>query len=87
MSERKHGLPEVCGAELPSTGETVFIVYGEDGYRIVKTIKMTAREYNDKRGYGWGIVNAMMAGAMFGWNSEFVNPNLEIHQKRNPYRD
>ena len=68
-------LPPLCYVRHPTSGETVAILLGEDGYRPANTLcspeclnaKLTPQPTGAQ-------INAMKHGSMFGWDTPGANP-------------
>jgi hypothetical protein len=68
-------LPPCCFARMPTTGETVLIVRGGQGYHPVSS-PFPAAQLNDTlpRPPTAAEIEAMMAGSMFGWDVPGADP-------------
>ena len=68
-------LPPLCFARHPSTGGTILIIRGEDGYHPVKTA-CTPEQLNAARSKPptGAQVAAMLAGSLFGWDQPIADP-------------
>lgn len=77
----QHELPNDCYSILPSTGELIFIVYGEKGYYpMAKSTpdrdinRQIATANNALQHITRAQEEAMFAGSMFGWSSPAAKP-------------
>lgn len=68
-------LPPLCYVRHRTSGETVVILHGEDGYRVVDTAcspewlnAMLSPIPTETQ------INAMKHGSMFGWDTPGANP-------------
>ncbi len=71
-------LPRMCYAEHPVTEETIKIVRGIEGYYpLEEHLKYsTTGDLNASIGIAdVRIIEAMMAGSMFGWDTPSADPN------------
>lgn len=81
--ENKYNLPMECFGTLPTTGETILIKFGEQGYYPQDSLKWENAEDLNKRIFGItdkAVVEAMQSGSMFGWEVPATNP--EVWRKR-----
>jgi hypothetical protein len=70
-------LPPLCYVRHPTSGETVAILLGEDGYRPANTLcspeclnaKLSPQPTEAQ-------INAMKHGSMFGWDTAGANPTF-----------
>ncbi len=75
---KKLELPRLCYAEHPVTEETIKLVRNVEGYfPLEEHLKdKTTGELNAEIGItDVRIIEAMMAGSMFGWDSPDADPN------------
>ena len=69
-------LPEQSFYALPSTGETILIKRGEDGYYPQDSLKdRDVNELNEILGVTKGQAEAMFNGSMHGWHTKSADPN------------
>lgn len=70
-------MPPLCYVRHPSSGETVAIVRGEDGYRPAGT-RCSPECLNAKldRVPGEAQINAMKHASMFGWDTPGARPEF-----------
>ena len=68
-------LPALCYVRHPTSGETVALFRGEDGYRTVNTLR-SPECLNAKLSPPptEPQINAMKHGSMFGWDTPGANP-------------
>ena len=74
-------LPAICYTRHPTTGRTIAILRGEDGYRPANTLcspeclnaKLSPSPTEPQ-------VNAMKHGSMFGWDTPGANPAFWRHR-------
>jgi hypothetical protein len=77
-------LPPLCYVRHPTTGQTVTILRGEDGYRPLNTVcspeclnaKLSPPPTDAQ-------INAMKHGSMFGWDTPGANPAF-WHRRADP---
>lgn len=70
-------LPPLCYVRHPTSGETVVILHGEDGYRTLGTLcspeclnaKLSPTPTEAQ-------INAMKHGSMFGWDTPGAKPTF-----------
>lgn len=69
------GLPDLCYVRHPTSGETVAILRGEDGYRTLNTL-CSPECLNAKVSPPptEAQINAMKHGSMFGWDTPGADP-------------
>ncbi|MDD4495550.1 MAG: hypothetical protein PHV32_14635 [Eubacteriales bacterium] len=86
----QHKLPNNCFAILPSSGEAIFIVYGEKGYHpsgLSTNDKKLNRQTVDLNNALMGVTRAqqeaMLAGSLFGWDKPAAKP-WNYDQSGNP---
>lgn len=77
----EHEMPNDCYSILPSSGELIFIVYGEDGYfpqgkstPVRDMNRQIATAKNTLLGITRAQEEAMLAGSMFGWDTPAAKP-------------
>ena len=78
----RSSLPEQCFSVLPSSGELIRLIRGEQGYSPCHDLSTPAvqrnREFADERNGKNGISKAqeaaMLAGSMFGWQVPAADP-------------
>lgn len=75
------GLPEICYVLHPTSGETVAILHGEDGYRTLDTL-CSPECLNAKLSPPptEAQINAMKHGSMFGWDTPGADPAFWRHR-------
>jgi hypothetical protein len=70
-------LPQTSFYALPSTGETILIKRGEQGYFPQKKLKhRDYNELNELNGITKAQAEAMFAGSLHGWDAPASNPEL-----------
>lgn len=77
----RSSLPDLCYANLPSTGELIIITKGESGYKNASSPydspernKELAEGHNAEMGITKAQAAAMLAGSMFGWEVPAADP-------------
>lgn len=77
----RSSLPDLCYANLPSTGELIIITKGESGYTNASSPydspernKELAEGHNAEMGITKAQAAAMLAGSMFGWEVPAADP-------------
>jgi len=89
-------LPEQCFGILPSTGEAIGIVAGDNGYRPqwdgftahliqiegAKTADEAVDSINASMGVNKAQRKAMENGSMFGWHTKAADPDFWAAQEK-----
>ena len=77
----RSSLPDLCYANLPSTGDLIIITKGESGYTNASSPydspernKELAEGHNTEMGITKAQAAAMLAGSMFGWEVPAADP-------------
>lgn len=82
-------LPESCLAYLPHNRKPIMITRGESGYRLLneELSDVLPEEHNEYYGITRAQVNAMLHGSMFGWYTPGADPDCDLNQRIDPYRN
>ncbi len=68
-------LPWVCAHRLPTTGETILILRGEDGYIPTTGQVIDPDRFNQVLGINAYQAEAMQAGSIYGWGVPGCDPD------------